>query len=384
MAKKVKKEVCERLSIPDDDLYRYIPNGLREFCVPIESVKLFDKNPRRNDRAVPRLAELIKKNLFRKPIVVDQNGVIRAGNTAYKAALKLGMKMIPVAQSHFSDESSAIDYVISDNKASDWSSWDDDVLRKLLTAEKIPDDPNRLSSTGFNKNEMAKLFLKDEIASRRQQMEKKGSECGTSSLFTVDVGDIRTYDKIKPESVDFIITDPPYIGTYNHLVDDLARQSAKWLNPDGMLAMMRGDEYLDVSLDMCRKYLDYFWVAAIVYKGGPYKLICHKNVIAKHKLIILFKKKNAKLRLNITLPDTFISEKRTDDEKSLHKWQQGIEEFDYIVKTLAKPGSVIVDPFLGSGTTGVAALMNRCYFHGFDINEQNVNIAKARLSEVKL
>src|SRR5512136_380495 len=86
------------------DEFLYVPEGLRKFCVSIEKVKLFDKNPRRNDVAARDLAESIKVNLFRKPIVIDQHWVIRAGNTAYKAALILGMRQIPVAQSDFADE----------------------------------------------------------------------------------------------------------------------------------------------------------------------------------------------------------------------------------------------------------------------------------------
>ena len=45
----------------------------------IESVRPYEKNPRKNDKAVDGVAESIKQ-----PIVIDKNGVIVAGHTRYK------------------------------------------------------------------------------------------------------------------------------------------------------------------------------------------------------------------------------------------------------------------------------------------------------------
>jgi len=137
--------------------FKYIPGGLWKFCVPIDSVKLFDKNPRRNDISVDELAALIKTNLFRKPIVIDQNNVIRAGNTAYKAACKLGMKMIPVAQSEFNGEGAAVDYVISDNKIGEKAQWDVDILKELILTHNLA-DAERRPNTGFSEVEINRLF----------------------------------------------------------------------------------------------------------------------------------------------------------------------------------------------------------------------------------
>ena len=46
----------------------------------IESVRPYEKNPRKNDKAVDGVAESIKQ-----PIVIDKNGVIVVGHTRYKA-----------------------------------------------------------------------------------------------------------------------------------------------------------------------------------------------------------------------------------------------------------------------------------------------------------
>ena len=159
MINKRKNEVGENSAAVK---FKYVPGGLWKFCVPIDSIRLYDKNPRRNDIAVDELAALIKANMFRKPIVIDQHGIIRAGNTAYKAAHKLGMKMIPVAQSEFTDEGAAVEYVISDNKIAEKSAWDIDVLKELMIAHNLADAEHR-ANTGLSEAEVNRLFdIKDE------------------------------------------------------------------------------------------------------------------------------------------------------------------------------------------------------------------------------
>jgi len=159
--RKVNREKASTQSVkkpfPTEGEYKFVPAGLSPFCIAIDQVRLLDKNPRINDDASKKLAELIKENGFRKPIVIDQDGIVRAGNTAYKAARLLGMKFIPVAQSEFAGEADAMRFVISDNKASEFSYWDTELLRELVTSEKL-DAKENLAGLGFTDAELAKLF----------------------------------------------------------------------------------------------------------------------------------------------------------------------------------------------------------------------------------
>ncbi|ECB4129889.1 site-specific DNA-methyltransferase, partial [Salmonella enterica subsp. enterica serovar Abony] len=50
-----------------------------------------------------------------------------------------------------------------------------------------------------------------------------------------------------------------------------------------------------------------------------------------------------------------------------------------LVKPVA-PGSVILDPFMGSGTTGLAALEHGCRFIGIEISEHYFDVACERLT----
>lgn len=133
-----------------------IPEILKHLCKPIGEAKLWKDNPRKNDGAAEKLAELILQNGFRVPIVVDQDGVIRAGNTRYKAAKLLGMTEIPMIFQKFTNENAATAFALSDNKASEYSEWDEDVLRKLLL--------NSEEGTGFTAEEKRFIFTDPDIA----------------------------------------------------------------------------------------------------------------------------------------------------------------------------------------------------------------------------
>ena len=52
----------------------------------IADITPYDKNPRRNDAAVDKIAQSIKEFGFNQPIVVDKDNIIVVGHTRFKAA----------------------------------------------------------------------------------------------------------------------------------------------------------------------------------------------------------------------------------------------------------------------------------------------------------
>ena len=53
-----------------------------------------------------------------------------------------------------------------------------------------------------------------------------------------------------------------------------------------------------------------------------------------------------------------------------------------LVKRHSNPNDLILDPFMGSGTTGVACINTNRNFIGIELNEKYFNIAKKRIEEV--
>jgi hypothetical protein len=69
-------------------------------------------------------------------------------------------------------------------------------------------------------------------------------------------------------------------------------------------------------------------------------------------------------------------------EKGLHEWQQSEGELTPLIETFSQPGDIIVDPFMGSGTTLAAALRNNRRTLGFDINPKVEEVVTKRLGEI--
>ena len=67
----------------------------------------------------------------------------------------------------------------------------------------------------------------------------------------------------------------------------------------------------------------------------------------------------------------------------VHPTQKPLALFSELVRVHSKPGDLVVDPFLGSGTTAVAALTNGRKFIGGDIAPHYVKIAQERVRHVQ-
>lgn len=99
----------------------------------LKDIKPYEKNPRKNDNAVEYVANSIKEFGFKVPIVIDKDGVIVAGHTRYKASKKLGIEKVPcIIADDLTDEQIKA-YRLADNKVSEKSEWDFDLLNNELS-----------------------------------------------------------------------------------------------------------------------------------------------------------------------------------------------------------------------------------------------------------
>lgn len=118
----------------------------------ISEIHPYEKNPRNNDTAVDSVARSINDFGFRVPILIDGAGTIIAGHTRYKAAKQLGLDRVPCILVDDLSEAQIRAYRIADNKVSEASSWNDDVLRAEMEALKALNVD--LEQTGFTDMEI--------------------------------------------------------------------------------------------------------------------------------------------------------------------------------------------------------------------------------------
>ena len=122
----------------------------------IDSIRPYEKNPRINDAAVDAVAASLKEFGFRQPIVVDGDGVIICGHTRLKAAQKLELTKVPVHVAKDLTPEQVKALRIADNKTSDLSDWDYDILPIELS--ELQDSGFDLGLLAFDEDELAKLL----------------------------------------------------------------------------------------------------------------------------------------------------------------------------------------------------------------------------------
>ena len=143
----------------------------------IDELREYENNPRHNDAAVAAVAESIKQFGFKVPIVIDTDGVIIAGHTRRKAALQLGLEVVPciVADDLTPEQIKA--FRLADNKTGELASWDFEKLEEELAALSEVD----MSAFGFVMNDdidIDEFFTEAEPKPEKEPKKIQCPHCG--------------------------------------------------------------------------------------------------------------------------------------------------------------------------------------------------------------
>lgn len=98
----------------------------------INELKPYEKNPRKNDKAVEAVARSIDEFGFKVPCVIDADGTLITGHTRFKAAKKRGIEKIPCIVADDLSEEQIRAFRLADNKVSELAEWDFNKLDKEL------------------------------------------------------------------------------------------------------------------------------------------------------------------------------------------------------------------------------------------------------------
>ena len=77
------------------------------------------------------------------------------------------------------------------------------------------------------------------------------------------------------------------------------------------------------------------------------------------------------------------SERNEGLNKNNHPTVKPIKLMEYLIKLVTKPEAIVLDPFLGSGTTAIACIKQSRKFIGIEMEEEYVKIAEARIRKYK-
>lgn len=182
---------------------------------------------------------------------------------------------------------------------------------------------------------------------------------------------------VEAESIDWIITDPPYPKEYIGTYDDLALFAKHALKPGGSLIVMNGQSYLPEIIQKLGEQLNYHWCCAYLTPGGQAPHLFARKVNTFWKPLLWYVKGKYE---GDTVGDVCKSEVN-DNDKSLHHWGQSVSGMADIVDRFTHAGDSVFDPFLGAGTTAMACLLQGRIFSGSDISQEEVDKSEDRIQE---
>ena len=176
-------------------------------------------------------------------------------------------------------------------------------------------------------------------------------------------GDFSLLHGVLPDnSVDLFLTDPPYVETCIPLFGKLAELAQAKLKPGGFALVCTGVHHLPSVLAEMTRYLDYFWMLVVRY-DGPYARMWAKKIQPHFYPILMLTKRTG--------------------TKPKNGWGKSHIQFGYWINRLTSPDELVVDPFVGGGTTPVACVATGRRFLGTEIDPGVAAAARARCAKFR-
>ena len=210
--------------------------------------------------------------------------------------------------------------------------------------------------------------------------------------------------KIPDRSVDLVVTDPPYVIETNGagIYKQSDKQYVKELNhiKDGFdekvldeicRVMKKINAYFFCSQKQIIPLLEYFvkkrhcnWNILCWHKSNPVPA-CGNKYLTDTEFILFFREKGVKIHGEFKTKFTYYVTPLNQKDKKIfgHPTIKPIEMVQNFVINSSQEGDVVLDPFLGSGTTGVACVNTHRNFIGMEVDKDYFDIAEKRINNAK-
>lgn len=354
--------------------------------LPINDVIPYEFNSRKHDEVqVDRIANSIKEFGFNQPIVIDESNIVVVGHGRLLAARKLGLSQVPVLKKLGLSEAQKKAYRILDNKLQNDSSWEFNNLE--LDLGFLEDNDFDLKPWGLDT--LRDLFEPEQEAHEDDfdPAQCENEECFIKRGDALELGrhkiwceDIKEADPL-PNLANLWITDPPYGVSYVGKTKDALTIENDNLGDDGTAELWRAaTKYALESLeDGAACYatvppgpLNYIflkeWVELLVYHqqliwAKDSMVLGHSDYHYKHEPILYGWKPGGAHYFTEDRTKTSIIEVDRPKASREHPMMKPIGLWGELIANSTKAGAIVLDTFLGSGTTLIACeqLGRTCY-----------------------
>ncbi len=405
--------------------------------VRIGTLKPYDGNPKQHPvKQIEKLANSITAFGMVVPILVDAGMRIIAGHGRLLAAQQAGLTHVPIVKISHLGEAQVRALRIADNRLTELGTWSEKALKTefkfLIEAELNCEIDFTAEITGFLSAEIDSLIesvpgVGDDdpqagpaIALGKPAITKSGNTwiCGKHSIICGDALDPIIYKKLlKGIQVKLVCSDPPY----NLDIDGVVSGNGATKHREFAMASgeMSSREFVEFLYGFLSNALSHLAEGACVYvfmdwrhdqelqeaanKCGLTQInlcVWDKGVggmgsfyRSQHELVFVYRKGNKSHQNNIQLgrygrnrsnvwsyPSANMSRQGREALKD-HPTPKPVSMIADILKDVTKTGEVVLDPFLGSGGTLLAAekTKRRCY--GIEIDPYYVDLCIRRWQE---
>jgi hypothetical protein len=194
----------------------------------------------------------------------------------------------------------------------------------------------------------------------------------------------------KHNSIDVIITDPPYVDEWKENWAPFLGIAADVLKPGGFLICYVGHMRLPEFFEGLRETqiddpgkvsknnkLEFFWECSLD-QSGSIKAVHARSVQCGHKPIQIAYKPPMKQ------PYQYFNDliRGSGRSKKHHEWEQSVDELIPLIDAFTKPGDIVLDPFGGACTTAVACKKTARKCICYDLFEENIKIGIKRVTDL--
>ena len=360
--------------------------------IDINLLKPYANNPRKlTPKAIEKVAESLKQFGFRQPIVVDNDNIIVVGHTRYQASRKLGYTQVPITKINNLTKEQINAYRIADNRTNEEAEWDDELLALEIKDLEMKDFD--ISLTGMDKPELDKILFEekqgntddDEVPEAPEEPITKPGDIWQLGNHRIICGDStlpETYQKLLADKkVDLYLTDPPYNVAYvGKTKDALTIQNDKQTDD-------QFQEFLKNAFKNSTEYLKlggsfYIWhsdseglLFRLAVNDANLKLrqtlIWSKNTMVmgrqdyqwQHEPCLYGWKEGASHTWYSDRKQTTILNFERPTSSKLHPTMKPVKLISYLINNSTKQEDIVLDSFLGSGSTLIACekLQRICY-----------------------
>jgi DNA modification methylase len=358
----------------------------------LDSLQLDPDNAREHDKAnIDAIKASLEKFGQRKPIVVA-DGVVIAGNGTMEAAQALGWEEIDTVSADDLDETERRAYAIADNRTAELAKWNEAKLAEALSS--VTEDGDAMGeATGFDHQAIVDLveqhlaepkeIVEDEVPEVQEETVTKPGDlwvlgdhrvlCGDSTLgsdFQALMAGARS---------DLLLTDPPYNVAYEGGTgltiqnDDMAdgdfRKFLTTMFGHAFAAMKPGAAFYVWHADIQA----YNFYGSIQDHGEKIRqcliwaksslVLGRKDYQTQHEPCLYGWKGGASHSWYSDRKQTTLLSFAKPSRNAEHPTMKPVEMIAYQMGNSTGPQGLILDPFLGSGTTLIAAeqLGRKCY-----------------------